>query len=239
MTILNKNIFILTGAGISKESGIETFREKDGLWDNYRIEDVCTVDAFKKNPDYVNNFYNERKKKLENPKILPNSAHKSLAKLEKNCTGEFLLVTQNIDNLHEKAGSKKLLHMHGSLDKVFCMYCKKTEVFNFELSSDYVCKNCKNKGMVRIDVVWFGEQPKYLDKIYSFLENAEVFISIGTSNNVYPAAGFIDFSLQLEKKILFYEFNIEKTNKSSFFDKNFTGPASKTLPNFVDKVLKL
>ncbi len=238
MCILNKNIFILTGAGISKESGIETFREKDGLWDNYKIEDVCTVEAFNKDPDYVNNFYNERKRKLQNPKISPNNAHISLAKLEANCKRNFLLVTQNIDNLHERAGSKKILHMHGSLEKIYCMYCKHSEIFNFELSSKYVCKNCKNVGMVRIDVVWFGEQPKYLDKIYSFLENTEVFISIGTSNNVYPAAGFIDFLLQTGKKIIFYEFNIETTNKSSLFDKNFIGPASKTVPGFVDRIIK-
>mgnify|MGYP001164999562 CR=1 FL=1 len=237
MSILDKNIFILTGAGISKESGIETFREKDGLWDNYRIEDVCTIQAFQKNPDFVNNFYNERKKKLERPDILPNEAHKSLVKLEKNCRGNFLIVTQNIDNLHEKAGTKKILHMHGTMNKVYCMYCKHVETFDFELSSNYVCKNCRNKGKVRVDVVWFGEQPKYLDKIYSFLENVDIFISIGTSNNVYPAAGFIDFSNQLQKKIEFYEFNIEITNKSSLFDKRFIGPASETLPKFVDDVI--
>ena len=193
----------------------------------------------KKNPDFVNNFYNERKRKLENPRILPNDAHKSLAKLEANCNGNFLLVTQNIDNLHEKAGSKKIFHMHGSLEKVYCMYCNHKEIFNFELSTSYICKNCKNAGMVRIDVVWFGEQPKFLNKIYSFLEITDVFISIGTSNNVYPAAGFIDFLLQLRKKIVFYEFNIETTNKSSLFDKHFKGPASETLPKFVDEIINL
>ena len=119
MDILNKNIFILTGAGISKESGINTFREKDGLWDNYKIEEVCTVEAFRRNPDHVNKFYNERKKILECPKIIPNNGHKSLASFENKCSGEFLLVTQNIDNLHEKAGSKNILHMHGTLDFAF------------------------------------------------------------------------------------------------------------------------
>ena len=120
---IKKNIFILTGAGISKESGIETFREKDGLWDNHRIEDVCTVDAFLRDPTFVNNFYNLRRKKLENTKIKPNAAHINLAILENYWKGEFVLVTQNIDNLHEQAGSKKLLHMHGSLDKAYCMNC--------------------------------------------------------------------------------------------------------------------
>lgn len=238
MSILQKNIFILTGAGISKESGINTFREKDGLWDNYRIEDVCTVNAFKKNPDLVNKFYNERKKKLENPKIKPNAAHFSLAELEKNCQKDFILVTQNIDNLHEKAGTKKILHMHGSLENGYCMYCKQKVNLNFNLTTEYQCKNCLNSGMVRVDVVWFGEQPKHLKKIYDCLEKTDVFISIGTSNNVYPAAGFIDFLAQLNKKISMYEFNIEKTNKTSKFDKNFVGPATKTIPSFVREIIK-
>ena len=235
MTILNKNIFVLTGAGISKESGIETFREKDGLWENYKIEDVCTLDAFKKNPDFVNNFYNERKRKLENPIIIPNNAHKSLALLEKKCVKEFVLVTQNIDNLHEKAGSKKILHMHGSLENAFCMYCNHIIKLDFELTTNYICENCTNSGLTRVDVVWFGEQPKYLDQIYKYLENTEVFISIGTSNNVYPAAGFIDYLNQLNKNIEMFEFNIEETKKSKFFTNKFVGPASETVPKFVEK----
>jgi len=137
VTILNKNIFILSGAGISRESGIKTFREKDGLWDNHRIEDVCTVEAFQRNPDLVNNFYNERKKFLNDPKILPNLAHKYIAKLEKYSKKEFLLVTQNIDDLHEKAGSKNLLHMHGTLNKAYCMYCNHIIKLDFNLSTHY------------------------------------------------------------------------------------------------------
>ena len=118
-----KNVFVLTGAGISKESGIQTFREKDGLWDNHKIEDVCTIDAFSRNPDYVNNFYNERRKALLNQKIKPNKAHLSLAELETFWEGQFLLVTHNVDNLHDKAGSKNIIHMHGTLDKAYCMNC--------------------------------------------------------------------------------------------------------------------
>ena len=237
MSILNKNIFILTGAGISKESGINTFREEDGLWDNYKIEDVCTPDAFKRNPDLVNNFYNERKSQLESSKIKPNEAHLSLAKLEKKCSEEFLIVTQNIDNLHERAGSKKILHMHGSLENAYCMYCNQKTILNFKLSTNYRCRSCLNKGMVRVDVVWFGEQPKYLEEIYNFLKKTEVFISIGTSNNVYPAAGFIDFLNQLNKKILMYEFNLEKTIKTSQFDQTYLGPATLTIPNFVKSLI--
>ena len=229
-----KNLFILTGAGVSKESGIKTFREKDGLWENYKIEDVCTVEAFIKDPNLVNNFYNERRSSITDQKILPNEAHYQLAKLEKKWKGDFILVTQNIDNLHEQAGSKKILHMHGSLDKCFCMNCGAVYKFNFDLSTEFVCKKCNVKGKVRVDIVWFGEQPKYLDKIYKYLDRTDVFLSIGTSNNVYPAAGFIDYLKNQKRKIDFYEFNIEKTSKSFLFTKSFIGPASKTLKKLVD-----
>ena len=229
-----KNLFILTGAGVSKESGIKTFREKDGLWENYKIEDVCTVEAFIKDPNLVNNFYNERRSSIIDQKILPNEAHYQLAKLEKKWKGDFILVTQNIDNLHEQAGSKKILHMHGSLDKCFCMNCGAEYKFNFDLSTEFVCKKCNVKGKVRVDIVWFGEQPKYLDKIYKYLDRTDVFLSIGTSNNVYPAAGFIDYLKHQKRKIDFYEFNIEKTSKSFLFTKSFIGPASETLKKLVD-----
>ena len=229
-----KNLFILTGAGVSKESGIKTFREKDGLWENYKIEDVCTVEAFIKDPNLVNNFYNERRSSIIDQKILPNEAHYQLAKLEKKWKGDFILVTQNIDNLHEQAGSKKILHMHGSLDKCFCMNCGAVYKFNFDLSTEFVCKKCNVKGKVRVDIVWFGEQPKYLDKIYKYLDRTDVFLSIGTSNNVYPAAGFIDYLKHHKRKIEFYEFNIQKTDKSSLFTKSFIGPASKTLKKLVN-----
>ena len=228
------NLFILTGAGVSKESGIKTFREKDGLWENYKIEDVCTVEAFIKDPNLVNNFYNERRSSIIDQKILPNEAHYQLAKLEKKWKGDFILVTQNIDNLHEQAGSKKILHMHGSLDKCFCMNCGAEYKFNFDLSTEFVCKKCNVKGKVRVDIVWFGEQPKYLDKIYKSLDRTDVFLSIGTSNNVYPAAGFIDYLKHQKRKIDFYEFNIEKTSKSFLFTKSFIGPASETLKKLVD-----
>ena len=229
-----KNLFILTGAGVSKESGIKTFREKDGLWENYKIEDVCTVEAFIKDPNLVNNFYNERRSSIIDQKILPNEAHYQLAKLEKKWKGDFILVTQNIDNLHEQAGSKKILHMHGSLDKCFCMNCGAEYKFNFDVSTEFVCKKCNVKGKVRVDIVWFGEQPKYLDKIYKYLDRTDVFLSIGTSNNVYPAAGFIDYLKHQKRKIDFYEFNIEKTSKSFLFTKSFIGPASETLKKLVD-----
>tara|TARA_B100000035_G_C20845181_1_gene484853 strand:+ start:42 stop:758 length:717 start_codon:yes stop_codon:yes gene_type:complete len=234
---VKKNIFILTGAGISKESGIQTFREKDGLWDNHRIEDVCTVEAFLRNPDYVNNFYNLRRKKLKDAEIKPNAAHISLATLEDYWEGEFVLVTQNVDDLHERAGSKKLLHMHGCLNKAYCMNCSDQINLDFDLSINYQCKKCKKKGGVRVDVVWFGEQPKYLDLIFKHLERTDIFISIGTSNNVYPAAGFIDFICSQKKRVELLEFNIEKTNKSSLFKKSIIGPATITIEKFVKSII--
>ena len=234
---VKKNIFILTGAGISKESGIQTFREKDGLWDNHRIEDVCTVEAFLRNPDYVNNFYNLRRKKLKDAEIKPNAAHISLATLEDYWEGEFVLVTQNVDDLHERAGSKKLLHMHGCLNKAYCMNCSDKINLDFDLSINYQCKKCKKKGGVRVDVVWFGEQPKYLDLIFKHLERTDIFISIGTSNNVYPAAGFIDFICSQKKRVELLEFNIEKTNKSSLFKKSIIGPATITIEKFVKSII--
>tara|TARA_B100000686_G_C16759274_1_gene957589 strand:- start:138 stop:857 length:720 start_codon:yes stop_codon:yes gene_type:complete len=234
----NKTIFVLTGAGVSRESGIKTFREKDGLWDNHKIEDVCTIEAFIKNPDYVNNFYNKRRKALAKPNIKPNEAHLNLAKFEKNHSDDFLLVTQNIDDLHEKAGSKNVLHMHGTLNEGFCMNCNFFFKLDFDITSSYVCKNCRKIGQSRVDVVWFGEQPKHLEKIYSFLNKADMFISIGTSNNVYPAAGFIDYITQFNPKAKLVEFNIEKTAKSSLFEKTYLGPASETVPKFVNSFLE-
>ena len=135
----------------------------------------------------------EKKKKMNNLKIKPNPAHIEIAKLEKKWQGDFLLVTQNIDSLHEKAGSEKIVHMHGTLDYAYCMNCNTKYELNFDLSVDFVCQNCGKKGEVRVDVVWFGEQPKSLDLIYNFLDKTDIFLSIGTSNNVYPAAGFIDY----------------------------------------------
>ncbi len=174
---------------------------------------------------------------INHNKIKPNEAHKFLAKLEQKCSDDFMLVTQNIDNLHEKAGSKKIFHMHGSIDKLYCMNCNFVFDFETDISTKDICKNCNLSGYIRVDVVWFGEQPKYLDIIYNFLKKTDIFISIGTSNNVYPAAGFIDYLKQLNKKAKLIEFNIEKTSKSMLFDEIYTGNASKTVPKFVKKII--
>ena len=233
---MKKKIFVLSGAGVSKESGIKTFRESDGLWENYKIEDVCTPQAFLTNPELVNNFYNDRKKQMNDPKIKPNNAHIFISKLEEKFFNNFMLVTQNIDNLHEKAGSKKVYHMHGSLEKKICMLCNYTSRFDKDISTEQICENCNEKGKVRVDVVWFGEMPKYLDKIYDFLEKVDIFISVGTSSLVYPAAGFIDYVKLRNKNAKLIEFNIEKTSKSILFDQVYIGKASTTIPKFVNSL---
>ena len=236
MILTKKKIFVLSGAGISKESGIKTFRETDGLWENYKIEDVCTLQAFDRNPDLVNQFYNDRKKQINNSTIKPNDAHLYLTKLQKKFFNSFMLVTQNIDNLHEKAGTKNVYHMHGSLENKICMSCNYTSYFTEDITAEQICINCNKKGKIRVDVVWFGEMPKYLDQIYSFLSETDIFLSIGTSSLVYPAAGFIDYIKQKNKKAKLFEFNIEKTAKSILFDHVFLGKASETIPKFVQNL---
>lgn len=193
-------IVILTGAGISAESGIRTFRGADGLWENHRLEDVATPEAFARNPELVQRFYNDRRRQLFNRDIQPNSAHQALAKLEAEFTGEVLLVTQNIDNLHERAGSQHLIHMHGELMQARCLACAQTSLLTEaetpDLDSLMPCPHCTTRGTLRPHVVWFGEMPLQLDEIYAALAQADLFISIGTSGNVYPAAGFVDAILQ-------------------------------------------
>jgi len=205
-----KNIVVFTGAGISAESGLGTFRNSGGLWEKFKISDVATPEAFQKNPSLVLSFYNSRRRQLLDAR--PNNAHIALNRLQEKYN--LNIITQNIDNLHQQAGSKKLIHMHGSLDKAYCMNCLDKINLDFDLSINYQCKKCKKKGDVRIDVVWFGEQPKYLDLIYEHLEKTDIFLSIGTSNNVYPAAGFIDFVCNQQKRVELIEFNIEDIVRS-------------------------
>lgn len=183
-----KNIVILTGAGISVESGIPTFRGNDGLWENHKVEDVATPEAFKKNPQLVHRFYNERRAFLKT--VAPNQAHIDLVELEQNWKGDFLLVTQNIDNLHDRAGSKNLLHMHGELNKIFCSKCNDKIDFYGDTNIDMVCAKCNSVGTMRPDVVWFNEFPYHMTVINHALAQADIFVSIGTSGVVYPAAFF-------------------------------------------------
>jgi len=230
------SIVVLTGAGISAESGLETFRGAGGLWCGHRVEDVATPEAFMRNPAMVHDFYNMRRSGLLDPQIQPNAAHKALARLEEEWGGDVLVVTQNIDDLHERGGSKNLLHMHGEVLKAFCNRCNHKIDINEDLSIEHKCEGCGSIGGVRPDIVWFGEMPYHMDEILHALSNCDLFISIGTSGNVYPAAGFVAQAKQFGA--LAAEFNLEPSMNAGMFDASFTGPAGQTLPAFVDDLLK-
>ncbi len=240
-----KSIVVLTGAGISAESGIKTFRADDGLWENHRVEDVATPEAFERDPWLVQKFYNERRRPLLSSssldqksleqEIRPNPAHKALAKLEAEFDGDFLLVTQNIDNLHEQGGSQNILHMHGEVLK---MRCKSTEnvfdCFNDIQVAD-LCDCCGEANNLRPHIVWFGEMPLYMDEIALAISNCDLFVSIGTSGNVYPAAGFVQMANQAGAQTI--EINLEESLVASNFDQAVYGKAGEVLPIWVDDFL--
>lgn len=228
------NIVILTGAGISAESGLETFRGSDGTWNKYKVEDVATPEAFARSPGIVNEFYNKRR--TEALKALPNKAHYALAKLEKNMPGSFLLVTQNVDDLHEKAGSKNVLHMHGTLNHVICLGCHQKSLWKEDVTADSICPHCHAKAKLRPDIVWFGEMPYHMQEIESALAKADIFAAIGTSGTVYPAAGFVSLARQAGAEC--FEINLVANPYSySLFDDVISGPATQTVPAFVDQLL--
>jgi NAD-dependent deacetylase len=229
-------IVILTGAGISKESGLDTFRDKDGIWSKVRLEDVATPEGFKRDPAQVHAFYNARRKTLAEGDIHPNPAHLALARLEKEWPGPVLLVTQNIDDLHERAGSDKLIHMHGELLKIRCRHCNDPLHWDRDLDTSHSCPACGRKGSLRPHVVWFGEMPLHMDRIFEALEQCGLFISIGTSGNVYPAAGFVAAVRRAEKAHTI-ELNLEPSEGASLFHEVRTGPASRLVPAFVDELM--
>ncbi|MCM2681199.1 Sir2 family NAD+-dependent deacetylase [Echinimonas agarilytica] len=227
-------IVVLTGAGISAESGIRTFRAADGLWEGHSVEDVATPEGYAANPRLVQNFYNERRAQLNSDSVSPNAAHDALVALE-NYASEFLLVTQNVDNLHERAGSKQLLHMHGQLQQVCCTRCGASWQELDDISVHTVCQHCSAKGTVRPDIVWFGEIPKYMEEISLALSQCDMFISIGTSGHVYPAAGFVQIASSYGAQTL--ELNLEPSQTNTQFDQHVYGSASKIVPKFVGELI--
>jgi NAD-dependent deacetylase len=228
-----RNIVILTGAGISAESGLATFRAADGLWEGHRVEDVATPEAFRRNPTLVHEFYDARRARLG--EVEPNAAHEALARLDVEWDGDLLLVTQNVDDLHERAGSKRLLHMHGELTKGWCLACDERQPWSGEMGEDASCKLCGENGRVRPDIVWFGEMPYEMDHIEEKLRNADLFVSIGTSGAVYPAAGFVQTARYCGARTL--EMNLDPSLGSTFFDESRIGPAGKLVPEWVDELL--
>jgi len=231
----SSTLVILTGAGISKESGLDTFRDADGIWARVRIEDVATPEAFARDPVGVHAFYNERRRGLGAAGIEPNAGHLALARLERLWPGEFLLVTQNIDDLHERAGSAKLVHMHGELLKARCEQCGAVHRHAGDLSIATPCPLCAGEGGMRPHVVWFGEMPFEMDRIDAALERCGLFISIGTSGNVYPAAGFVQQALLRRAHTV--ELNLEPSEGASLFRERHYGPASEIVPAFVERLL--
>lgn len=228
-------IVVLTGAGISAESGIRTFRATDGLWEEHKVEDVATLEGYRRDPALVQAFYNARRQQLQQPEIMPNAAHLVLAELEEWLGDNFLLITQNIDNLHEQAGSKRVLHMHGELLKARCTHSGQVVEWKGDLTEDDRCHCCQFPAPLRPHVVWFGEMPLVMGTIYEALAKADFFIAIGTSGNVYPAAGFVQEARVGGAYTL--ELNLEPSQIESQFEEKHYGPASEIVPRFVHNLL--
>lgn len=230
------HVLILTGAGISAESGLSTFRDKGGLWERYKIEDLASLEGYRANPTRVLEFYNLRRAALAN--VAPNPAHYALARLEAGLArtgGDLTLCTQNIDNLHERAGSSRVLHMHGELNKARCHDCGNLSEADGDLSLDLGCAACGRIGGLRPHVVWFGETPLELDTIYEKLAGANLFVSMGTSGAVYPAASFVEVARRA--RIATMEINLEPSDNAHLFESTRYGKASETVPAWVDEML--
>jgi len=229
------SMVVLTGAGVSAESGVRTFRDLGGLWERYRIEDVATPEAFARDPDTVHRFYNERRRLLLSGEVEPNAAHHALARLDERFDGDFLLVTQNIDDLHERAGSRRLVHMHGELLKARCGACERVTPASGDLHVDDTCGACGARGAGRPHVVWFGEIPMEMELICDRLQRCDLFLAVGTSGQVYPAAGFVELARRAGARTI--EVNVEETGPAGAFDRRVTGKAGDTLPPLVEKLL--
>jgi NAD-dependent deacetylase len=228
-----ESIVILTGAGISAESGVPTFRGPDGLWEGHRVEDVATPEAFARDPVLVQRFYDARRAALA--RVEPNAAHLALAKIDREFAGELLIVTQNVDDLHERAGARRLLHMHGELKRALCRGCGESRPWEGELIDAPACPGC-GAAKLRPDIVWFGEMPYEMERIERALAGCDLFVSIGTSGAVYPAAGFVQTARYHGARTL--ELNLEPSSGTAWFDEARHGPAGVLVPAWVDEVLR-
>lgn len=225
-------IVILTGAGISAESGIETFRAEDGLWAQHRVEDVATPEGFQKDPELVVNFYNARRAQAAS--VTPNAAHRALARLEAEHEGEVIVITQNVDDLHERGGTKQLFHMHGALKGALCAACDHRWPAPMVMAAGDPCPSCQAPA-ARPDIVWFGEMPYDMELLFAHLSQADIFAAIGTSGNVYPAAGFVAEARRAGAHTI--EFNLEKSAVGNQFAEHRVGPASQTVTDWVAQIL--
>ena len=227
-------IVILTGSGISKESGIATFRDAGGIWQRVSMDDVATPEGFQRNPKLVNDFHNSLRGLLQESNIKPNAAHLALARLERESKEPVLIVTQNVDDLHERAGSQKVLHMHGALLEALCLSCRKVSPWQGDLGEEDLCPAC-GKAALRPNVVWFGEMPYHMEEIEEALAACSTFVSIGTSGNVYPAANFCVIARQNGAQLV--ELNLEPSSMSRVFHETRHGPATREIPAWVEAVL--
>jgi NAD-dependent deacetylase len=233
---MKSSIVILTGAGISRDSGLHTFRDPDGIWASVSVEEVATPEAFRRDPERVHAFYNARRRQLLSGNVQPNAAHAALAELERGWSGELLLVTQNIDDLHERAGSRALVHMHGELLKARCARSGRVFDCRDDLDPERRCECCGSGGALRPHVVWFGEMPLEMERIYQALRRCDLFVAVGTSGQVYPAAGFVEEARGAGARTV--ELNAEETALSDSFDEQMAGPATEVVPAFVARLLR-
>lgn len=229
-----QSIVVLTGAGISAESGVPTFRGPDGLWEGHRVEDVATPQAFRRDPALVQAFYDARRAALA--RVAPNPAHDALARLDAQWPGDLLIVTQNVDDLHERAGAKRMVHMHGELKSALCLACGERQPAPETLSDGPPCTRCGARARLRPDIVWFGEMPYHMDRIEAALAACDLFVSIGTSGAVYPAAGFVQGARHYGAHTL--EINLDPSEGTHFFDEARHGRAGELVPAWVEELLQ-
>ncbi|MCE8526258.1 NAD-dependent deacylase [Ruegeria pomeroyi] len=229
-----RKIVILTGAGISAESGLGTFRDAGGIWTKYPLEDVATPEGFARDPVLVHEFYNARR--VQAAAAQPNAAHHALARLQRDWPGEVVIVTQNVDGLHEAGGASNVIHMHGTLAGALCAGCGHRWVAPETMDTTTPCPAC-TRPSARPDVVWFGEMPYFMDTIFDHLASADLFAAIGTSGQVYPAAGFAQEATASGARTI--ELNLEPSAVASNFDETRFGPASRVVPDWVSDMLGL
>lgn len=227
------NILILTGAGISAESGLATFRSANGLWNNHRVEDVATIEGFERNPALVHDFYNQMKSEVE--KAQPNAAHLAITRLQNEYPATISIATQNVDTLHEKAGNQNIYHIHGQINQAVCLNCGSVLQTFGDVDTETICATCGTAGMMKPNIVFFGENLLCMDKVELLLRNCDLFISIGTSGVVYPAAGFVHTAKYYGADTI--EFTLEPTANNHLFDRHVFGGAGTTFPAFVDELV--
>lgn len=228
-----QRLVVLTGAGVSAESGLPTFRDPDGLWEQHDPMELATPEAFRRDPALVYRFYNSRRSQLA--RVAPNAAHRALARLQREFAGDVFLVTQNVDDLHERGGSPQVCHMHGELLAVSCGACGDKRSTDQPFDGDSACPACASRGSLRPDVVWFGEMPYCMDEIETRLADCDLFIAVGTSGLVYPAAGFVRTALASGATAV--EVNLEPSDTASLFHLQRRGPATEQLPALVAELL--